>query len=203
MKTSGVKFMLKNSKNLTTKLNQLWSLLLVNLLLIIVSISGADAAIQTIDGLRVSGLPANQVLNVFYATGRPPTVDFGGMPNLRIVKHGPVKVQIDSDGRANLPAVSITRVGFDVVNFVVFDVVSPDQDKAYIENPDCTVPSDSVIPNPERLDLSAYKSLSTGYVDIVALGKLKSAQNSSAIALTFGKDIKIAPAPATTAAAQQ
>ena len=182
-------------KIMKTNLSKFWIFALVNIAVLAVPFSGAQAASQLIEGIRVSGLPAGQILNVFYATGRPPALDLGGTPILRSIKRGPVRVRINSNGQASLPSVSISRSGFDVANFVVFDVVSPEQEQVYVKNTDCTVPTDPFIENPERLDPSAYSSVATGYIDIVAFEKLRKAQGSSSVALVFGKDIKITDAP--------
>jgi hypothetical protein len=168
-----------------TNLIKILSLCLIQFTLI----SGAQASNQVIEGLRISGLPANQSLSVFYATGRPPAVDFGGVPILRTIKKGPVKVQIDSNGQASVPQVSIPRVGFDIANFLVFVVTTPDQASAYIENPDGTVPTDARVSNPDALAPSAFTNVAQGSIGIVDLEKLKSSADASSIALQFGKDI--------------
>ena len=172
--------------NMKMNLNKFLSLCLIQFALVL----GAQASSQTIEGLRVSGLPPNQSLYVFYATGRPPAVDFGGVPILRTIKKGPVKVQIDSNGQASVPQVSITRVGFDIANFLVFVVTTPDQASAYIENPDGTVPTDARVSNPDALTPSAFADIVKGTIGIVELEKLKSSEGASSIALQFGKDIK-------------
>jgi hypothetical protein len=172
--------------NMKINLSKLLSLCLIQFALI----SGAHASNQVVERLRVSGLPANQSLYVFYATGRPPAVDFGGVPILRTIKRGPIKVQIDSNGRASVPQVSIPRVGFDIANFLVFVVTAPDQASAYIENPDGTVPTDARVSNPNSLAPSAFNDVVKGTIGIVELEKLKSSQGASSIALQFGKDIK-------------
>lgn len=175
---------------------KLWRLLLLNTMLMGAQISGAQASVpsstQSIEAIRVSGLPANQTLYVFYATGRSPAMDLDGVPLLRTIKKGPVKVQIDSNGQANLPAITVNRVGFDIANFVIFDVVRPSQSQAYLENPDCTVPSSPSIPNPQNLSPQAFNAISTGYIDIVSLENLKTSPSATSVSLRYGKDIRVA-----------
>lgn len=85
---------------------------------------------------------SDRSVTVFYASGSPArfAVD-GGVPLIRTIEAGPVTASVGSDGSASVPATFVSRVGFQIFNYLVVIIRQTSSVPALIKNADGTMPS--------------------------------------------------------------
>ncbi|MCC7441930.1 MAG: hypothetical protein IT285_09865 [Bdellovibrionales bacterium] len=98
-----------------------------------------------VEEIRLTGLRAyaGRTLSVFYVSARSTLATTGYVIRVQSLRKPPVKLRVDSAGRATIPATSVQQRGhWRAFNFLVFAVHRPDQQDVYLRNMDGTTPYD-------------------------------------------------------------